>query len=56
MNKNEHLDKAIPKIAIDCVFNELALALTEPQFHDILQLLQLLNNYARDIKVFPSLY
>ncbi len=51
MNNNEKMDKEIPKIVIDCVFNELALALTEPQFHSVLQLLQLADNFARDIKV-----
>eukprot|EP00026_Physarum_polycephalum_P000020 Phypoly_transcript_00020.p1 GENE.Phypoly_transcript_00020~~Phypoly_transcript_00020.p1 ORF type:complete len:3396 (+),score=660.90 Phypoly_transcript_00020:132-10319(+) len=50
MNKNEQMDKSIPKILVDCVFGELALALSEPQFHSILQLLQLVNNFSRDIK------
>jgi hypothetical protein len=51
MNKNERMDKNIPKLGLDCTFNEIALSLSDVQYQSSLKLVELLNNYTRDIKV-----
>lgn len=56
MNKNEQRDISMPKVVVDCVFNELALSLSEPQYYNILQILQLANNFTRNIRVFLFLF
>lgn len=51
MNKNEMMDKSIPKIVLDCVFNEIGFSLSDIQYQSSMKLVELLNNYSRDIKV-----
>ncbi|KYR02132.1 vacuolar protein sorting-associated protein 13 family protein [Tieghemostelium lacteum] len=50
INKNEIIDKAIPKIISDCIFSQITVSLSSLQYRTILHVLQFTNEFLRDIK------
>ncbi|KAF2077768.1 hypothetical protein CYY_000889 [Polysphondylium violaceum] len=50
INKSELIDKAIPKILVDCILSQITCTLSAPQYQTILNILNFTNEFLRDMK------
>jgi len=50
INKSDLIDKAIPKILVDCILSQITCTLSAPQYQNILHILNFTNEFLRDMK------
>eukprot|EP01133_Synstelium_polycarpum_P011523 gene11523-13446_t len=50
INKSDLIEKGVPKIMAECIFSEIACALSSPQLRTVFNILHFTNEFLRDIK------